>query len=179
MLAMQPSVQCGSSISAIVVPYWPLSPLFSHIARPQPWSGRRRATSSVDQRLVLAVRVATLVAHEVVARPSVALRVLGGRRQRDRVEVADAPRVHRSCRAAVTMRPPGTCWNRNSSMIKHDDADDAGRRQHRPSTCCRAARRRPTCRGRSPRRARRCRPSSASAAAGRGTAAGAGSTADR
>ena len=34
--AMQPSVQCGSSISAIVVPYWPLSSLFSHVTRPQP-----------------------------------------------------------------------------------------------------------------------------------------------
>ena len=36
--AMQPSVQCGSSISAIVVPYWPLSPLFSHVTRPHPFS---------------------------------------------------------------------------------------------------------------------------------------------
>ncbi len=34
--AMQPSVQCGSSISAIVVPYWPLSPLFSQVTRPHP-----------------------------------------------------------------------------------------------------------------------------------------------
>ena len=34
--AMQPSVQCGSSISAIVVPYWPLSSLFSHSTRPHP-----------------------------------------------------------------------------------------------------------------------------------------------
>ena len=34
--AMQPSVQCGSSINAIVVPYWPLSSLFSHSARPHP-----------------------------------------------------------------------------------------------------------------------------------------------
>ena len=33
---MQPSVQNGSSISAIVVPYSPLSPLFSHSARPHP-----------------------------------------------------------------------------------------------------------------------------------------------
>ena len=36
--AMHPSVQCGSSMSAIVVPYWPLSPLFSHRARPHPRS---------------------------------------------------------------------------------------------------------------------------------------------
>ena len=46
MLAMQPSVQCGSSISAIVVPYCRCRSLFSHSARPQPSSGRRRAPPS-------------------------------------------------------------------------------------------------------------------------------------
>ena len=39
MLAMQPSVQCGSSMSAMVVPYLPFSPLFSHSARPHPFCG--------------------------------------------------------------------------------------------------------------------------------------------
>ncbi len=34
---MHPSVQCGSSIRAIVVPYCPLSSLFSHVTRPQPF----------------------------------------------------------------------------------------------------------------------------------------------
>ena len=38
MLAMHPSVQCGRSISAMVVPYWPFFSLFSHKARPQPFA---------------------------------------------------------------------------------------------------------------------------------------------
>jgi hypothetical protein len=50
MLAMQPSVQCGSSISAIVVPYLPLSLLFSHSARPQPLAGSAPRSAIVSTR---------------------------------------------------------------------------------------------------------------------------------
>ena len=47
MLAMQPSVQCGNSISAIVVPYLPFSLLFSHSARPQPLPGSSPSSAMV------------------------------------------------------------------------------------------------------------------------------------
>ena len=67
--AMQPSVQCGSSISAIVVPYWPLSPLFSHSARPQPL-GLADLGHRLHDVVVLGVRRPALVAEEVVARPT-------------------------------------------------------------------------------------------------------------
>ena len=50
---MHPSVQCGSSINAIVVPYLPLSSLFSHIARPQPCAGSWPMSSIVVHDVVV------------------------------------------------------------------------------------------------------------------------------
>ncbi len=132
----------------------------------------------IDQRLVLAVGIATLVAHEVVPGPTVALRVLGRWRERDGVEIADAPGVH----VLAVLRDDlsaGHLLEEEQLHHQHDDADRRCRWRARPSTCCRCAPAASGYRARPPRRARRCRPSSASVAAGTGTAAGEGSTADR
>ena len=107
---MQPSVQCGSSIRAIVVPYWPLSSLFSHIARPQPFVVAEPGHGLHDV-VVLGVLGATLVADEVVPGPAVALRVgaIGALQER-------APRVH----VLVMERRAAVAWQ----DLEHEAEDD-------------------------------------------------------
>ncbi len=82
----------------------------------------------VDQRLVLAVRVATLVAGEVVTSPAVALRIFGIRRQGDRVPATDAPCIHRLA-VLGDHAPAGHLLEQEQLHHQHDDADHAGRRR--------------------------------------------------
>ena len=49
---MQPSVQCGSSISDMVVPYLPLASLFSHSARPHPLAGSTPSSAIVSIKVL-------------------------------------------------------------------------------------------------------------------------------
>ena len=85
----------------------------------------------VDNRLVLAVVRAALVAIEVVPRPAVGIGILFVRAQRDWIETSDAPCVHLF--AILCCKPPTGHFLKDKQFDnEHDERDNrSGRDTHR------------------------------------------------